>query len=184
MPLLGFGTFQMRGEDAHRAALHSLRAGYWHPDTAQLYGIEEAVGQALADSGIPRGEVFVTTKFARHHPGKERTTLARSLDRLGVGPRLRLREARQPQMPERNVTYRRVLVPDRHRRNLACTAGARGGRGVGSAQMGRGKTARMPSARARSAKTGHGEVMRRSVRSGARTGRAGTGPGCRGLRRG
>ncbi|MFH9425676.1 aldo/keto reductase [Streptomyces sp. NPDC017529] len=66
MPLLGFGTLQMRGEDAYRAVLHALRAGYRHVDTAQLYGNEEAVGQALADSGIPRGEVFVTTKFAQH----------------------------------------------------------------------------------------------------------------------
>ncbi len=83
-PLLGFGTFRLRGEDAYRAVLHALEAGYRHLDTAQLYGNEEAVGRALADSGIPRHQVFVTTKFAQHHPGKEHATLARSLDRLGI----------------------------------------------------------------------------------------------------
>ncbi|WP_370417645.1 aldo/keto reductase [Streptomyces sp. QH1-20] len=84
MPLLGFGTWRLKGDDAYRAVLHTLEAGYRHLDTAQLYGNEESVGRALADSGISRQEVFLTTKFAQHHPGKEHATLSRSLERLGV----------------------------------------------------------------------------------------------------
>lgn len=84
MPLLGFGTYRMRGEPAYQAVLTALRAGYRHLDTAQLYGNEADVGRALADSGIPRREVFITTKYAQYHPGKERAALTRSLQRLGI----------------------------------------------------------------------------------------------------
>jgi 2,5-diketo-D-gluconate reductase B len=62
MPRLGFGTFRMQG-DACRAAVESaLALGYRHLDTAEMYANEEEVGAAIAASGLPRGELHVTTK--------------------------------------------------------------------------------------------------------------------------
>ncbi|MFH8788257.1 aldo/keto reductase [Streptomyces roseoverticillatus] len=84
MPPLGFGTWQLKGDDAYRAVSLALEAGYRHLDTATLYGNEDAVGKALAVGGLPRDEVFVTTKFAQRSPGREPEALARSLDRLGL----------------------------------------------------------------------------------------------------
>jgi diketogulonate reductase-like aldo/keto reductase len=84
IPLLGLGVWQVPDgrecEDAVRAA---LQAGYRHVDTAQAYGNERSVGRALRDSGVPREDVFVTTKF---HPGRRdpEAELQRSLERLGV----------------------------------------------------------------------------------------------------
>ena len=61
-PAIGLGTYPMVGENCYRAVLWALEAGYRHIDTAQLYGNETDVGHALADSGVPRGEIFLTTK--------------------------------------------------------------------------------------------------------------------------
>ncbi|MDA0785531.1 MAG: aldo/keto reductase [Proteobacteria bacterium] len=61
-PALGFGTFPMMGDDCYSAVLWALEVGYRHIDTAQLYGNEADVGRALADSSVPRGEIFLTTK--------------------------------------------------------------------------------------------------------------------------
>lgn len=63
VPRLGFGTFQLSGDDAERAVRTALETGYRHLDTAQGYGNEAEVGRALADSGLDRDEVFVTTKL-------------------------------------------------------------------------------------------------------------------------
>jgi diketogulonate reductase-like aldo/keto reductase len=64
MPLLGLGVFQVRsGRDTEDAVRWALEAGYRHVDTAKLYGNEQSVGRALAASGVPREEVFVTTKL-------------------------------------------------------------------------------------------------------------------------
>jgi 2,5-diketo-D-gluconate reductase A len=84
MPLLGFGTWQIEGADATRATAAALEAGYRHLDTATVYGNEGEVGRALADSGVPRDEVFVTTKCPPHQVGKELETLHRSLELLGT----------------------------------------------------------------------------------------------------
>jgi 2,5-diketo-D-gluconate reductase A len=84
MPLLGFGTWQLRGEAAYRAVREALDAGYRHLDTATNYGNERAVGRALADSGVRRSEVFVTTKLPPDRAGAERATLDASLAALGV----------------------------------------------------------------------------------------------------
>ncbi|MYT32940.1 MULTISPECIES: aldo/keto reductase [unclassified Streptomyces] len=84
MPPLGFGTWQLKGDDAYRAVSLALETGYRHLDTAMLYGNEEAVGKVLAASGLPRDEVFVTTKFAQRRAGGEPEALERSLDRLGL----------------------------------------------------------------------------------------------------
>jgi 2,5-diketo-D-gluconate reductase A len=84
IPLLGFGTWQIRGTDAYRAVRHALQAGYRHLDTATMYGNEEQVGRALRDSGVPRDEVFVTTKLPPDRVGRERATLDASRRALGV----------------------------------------------------------------------------------------------------
>ncbi|GAU65889.1 putative oxidoreductase [Streptomyces sp. NBRC 110611] len=84
MPPLGFGTWQLKGDDAYRAVSFALETGYRHLDTATLYGNEDAVGKALAASGLPRDEVFVTTRFAQRRAGGEPEALERSLDRLGL----------------------------------------------------------------------------------------------------
>lgn len=64
MPMLGFGVFQVTDpEGCRKAVLCALENGYRSIDTAQAYGNEEAVGQAIKDSGIPRDELFITTKL-------------------------------------------------------------------------------------------------------------------------
>ena len=82
MPLLGFGTWQITGKDAVRATSAALEAGYRHLDTATVYGNEGEVGRALAESGVPRDEVFVTTKCPPGRAGRELDTLKESLDLL------------------------------------------------------------------------------------------------------
>lgn len=84
MPLLGFGTWQIRGNEAYRAVRHALETGYRHLDTATMYGNEDQVGRALRDSGVPRGEIFVTTKLPPDRVGRERATLDASRRALGV----------------------------------------------------------------------------------------------------
>jgi diketogulonate reductase-like aldo/keto reductase len=84
MPLLGFGTWQIHGSAAYDAVREALEAGYRHLDTATMYGNEAEVGRALRDSGVPRDEVFVTTKIPPDREGKETATLAASLKALGV----------------------------------------------------------------------------------------------------
>ena len=69
MPMLGLGVWQVRnGAACVNAVRWALDLGYRHIDTAQAYGNEESVGRALRDSGVPRREVFLTTKF---HPGRK-----------------------------------------------------------------------------------------------------------------
>ena len=85
MPMLGFGVYQMNDAAACEAAVaEALRVGYRLIDTAAAYGNEESVGRAIAKSGIPREEIFVTTKLWLSDAGFDKTRLAfqRSLDRL------------------------------------------------------------------------------------------------------
>jgi 2,5-diketo-D-gluconate reductase A len=84
MPLIGFGTWQIKGDEAVAATAAALEAGYRHLDTATVYGNEAQVGQALRDSGVAREEVFVTTKCPPHLAGQELDTLRQSLDLLGT----------------------------------------------------------------------------------------------------
>lgn len=65
MPLVGFGTWDVRGETGKRAILTALELGYRLLDTAQMYDNEEIVGQAVRESGLPREEIFITTKLYR-----------------------------------------------------------------------------------------------------------------------
>jgi 2,5-diketo-D-gluconate reductase A len=82
MPLVGFGTWQIKGDDAVRAVSTALEAGYRHLDTATVYGNEGQVGRGLADSAVARDDVFVTTKFPPNRAGTELDTLRRSLELL------------------------------------------------------------------------------------------------------
>ena len=63
MPVLGLGTFRLQGQTVVDSVKSGLSIGYRHIDTAQIYGNEAEVGQAIAESGIPRDELFVTTKI-------------------------------------------------------------------------------------------------------------------------
>jgi diketogulonate reductase-like aldo/keto reductase len=84
LPLLGLGVWQVRsGRETENAVRWALEAGYRHIDTAQAYGNEESVGKALRDSGVPREEVFIATKF---YPGSKdpEAEMEQSLRRLGV----------------------------------------------------------------------------------------------------
>jgi len=84
IPVLGLGVWQVpNGPIAVNAVRWALDFGYRHIDTAQVYGNEESVGRALRESGVPRNQVFITTKFnpSRKDPAAE---AARSLQRLGT----------------------------------------------------------------------------------------------------
>ena len=84
MPLLGFGTWQARGDKCYNAVRVALEVGYRHIDTATMYGNEAEVGRALRDSGVDRAEVFITTKLPPERAGRERRTIDASLKALGV----------------------------------------------------------------------------------------------------
>ncbi len=84
MPALGLGVWQTAdGAECENAVRWALELGYRHIDTAQSYGNEESVGRGLRDSGVPREEVFITTKF---YPGSKSPVVEaqNSLRRLGV----------------------------------------------------------------------------------------------------
>src|SRR5947209_3037499 len=84
IPLLGFGVWQVpNGPECVKAVRWALELGYRHIDTAQAYGNEESVGQGLRESGVPREEVFITTKF--YPRGSDPAAEAEaSLRRLGL----------------------------------------------------------------------------------------------------
>ena len=83
MPLLGFGTWQLRGPECYDAVRTALDVGYRHIDTATMYRNEDQVGRAVADSGVPRDEVFVTTKVPPRSRDPRRA-LDESLKALGT----------------------------------------------------------------------------------------------------
>ncbi len=86
MPLFGFGTYRATGDEARRSCLWALEAGYRLIDTASLYDNEREVGRAVRESGIPRSDIFVTTKLWNSDHGLERAVSAfdKSLARLGI----------------------------------------------------------------------------------------------------
>jgi 2,5-diketo-D-gluconate reductase A len=71
IPQLGFGVFQVPPEDTKKATLEALEVGYRHIDTAEMYGNEKGVGEAVAESGIPRDEIFVTSKLNNSFHARE-----------------------------------------------------------------------------------------------------------------
>lgn len=86
IPQIGFGVFLVPADQTQAAVEHALAVGYRHIDTAMIYGNEEAVGRALAASGIPRSELFVTTKLWNDAQGADLAipALEASLGRLGL----------------------------------------------------------------------------------------------------
>jgi 2,5-diketo-D-gluconate reductase A len=86
MPILGFGVYQIPPEETEAAVATALEVGYRLIDTAASYGNEEAVGRAVASSGIPRSELFITTKLWIQNPGEANAKAAfeGSLERLAL----------------------------------------------------------------------------------------------------
>jgi len=84
MPMVGFGTWPMRGHKACEAVLTALQAGYRHVDTATMYANEAEVGRGVRESGVPRQEVFLTSKLRASDAGREREVLTSSLRALGT----------------------------------------------------------------------------------------------------
>jgi methylglyoxal/glyoxal reductase len=76
IPALGFGTWQVKGEDCYNAVTEALKVGYRHIDTAWIYRNEKEVGRAIEDSGIKRNELFITTKCWNDHRGYDKTMKA------------------------------------------------------------------------------------------------------------
>jgi 2,5-diketo-D-gluconate reductase B len=84
IPKIGLGTWNLRGENCYRAVLGALEMGYRHIDTAEMYANEEHVGRAIADSGLARNEILLTSKVSSsnlHHDGVLRAC-RRSLEKL------------------------------------------------------------------------------------------------------
>lgn len=86
MPILGFGVYQIPAADTEKAVTEALEVGYRHIDTAAIYANEEGVGQAIAKSGIPRAEIFLTTKLWIQADGTKsaKKEFETSLQKLGL----------------------------------------------------------------------------------------------------
>ncbi|CAH00607.1 uncharacterized protein KLLA0_D10109g [Kluyveromyces lactis] len=84
IPQLGFGTWPSSHADAYTAVITALKTGYRHIDAAAMYGNEAAVGKGIRDSGIPREEIFVTTKLWNTQQRDPASALDESLERLGL----------------------------------------------------------------------------------------------------
>ncbi|WP_405621635.1 aldo/keto reductase [Streptomyces sp. NBC_00076] len=86
MPQLGFGVWQVPDDEAQQAVTTALEAGYRSIDTAAIYGNEEGTGKAIAASGVPREDLFVTTKLWNSDQGYDSTLRAfdTSLEKLGL----------------------------------------------------------------------------------------------------
>jgi 2,5-diketo-D-gluconate reductase A len=84
IPQLGFGVFKVDPAETTRIVTDALEVGYRHIDTAAIYGNEEGVGRAIADSGIPREELFVTTKLWNDRQTDAENAFDESLAKLGL----------------------------------------------------------------------------------------------------
>jgi 2,5-diketo-D-gluconate reductase B len=87
MPKLGLGTFRLKGDECTQAVLGALERGYRHIDTAQMYGNEDAVGEALASTPVARGDIHLTTKvwWENLAPEAMKRALDTSLTQLKTG---------------------------------------------------------------------------------------------------
>ena len=85
IPQFGFGVFLVEPKDTSEAVTTALQAGYRHVDTAEMYGNEREVGQAIAKSGLDRGDVFVTSKLGNdsHRPDDARRAFDGTLEAIG-----------------------------------------------------------------------------------------------------
>jgi 2,5-diketo-D-gluconate reductase A len=86
IPQLGFGVFQVPPDDTEKVVAEALEIGYRHIDTAAAYGNEKGVGRAVASSGLPREDIFLTTKLWNSRQGFDSAleTFGKSLGRLGM----------------------------------------------------------------------------------------------------
>ncbi|MCW2783932.1 MAG: aldo/keto reductase [Marmoricola sp.] len=86
IPQFGFGVFQVPPPETAKIVTDAFEAGYRHIDTAQMYGNERGVGEALASSGLARDDVYLTTKLNNgfHRPDDARAEMEKSLERLGT----------------------------------------------------------------------------------------------------
>lgn len=84
MPMVGLGTWQAKGQEGYEAVRYALEHGYRHLDTATMYGNEREVGRAVHDSGVPREEIFITTKLWPSDAGRERQAIEKSLAALST----------------------------------------------------------------------------------------------------
>ncbi len=86
IPQLGFGVFQVPPDDTARITAQAFAAGYRHIDTAQMYGNEKGVGEAIRDSGIAREELFITSKLNNgfHEPDEARAAFDQTMTALGL----------------------------------------------------------------------------------------------------
>src|SRR5690606_37402382 len=86
IPQLGFGVFKVDPAETERIVTDALEVGYRHIDTAAIYGNEEGVGRAIAASGIPRDQLFITTKLYNNDQGTQSAfdAMALSLEKLGL----------------------------------------------------------------------------------------------------
>lgn len=84
MPMIGLGTWHMESDEAEKSVAHALEIGYRHIDTAKFYGNEDGVGRAMRASGIPRNEIFVTTKLWPTDFFDAEGAFHKSLARLGL----------------------------------------------------------------------------------------------------
>ena len=86
IPQLGFGVYQVPPPETAATVRTALEVGYRHIDTAQMYGNEAGVGEAIRDSGIPREELYITSKLNNgfHRPDDARRSFGETLDRLGL----------------------------------------------------------------------------------------------------
>lgn len=84
IPAIGLGTWRAEEQEVYDSILHALKAGYRHIDTASGYGNEEPIGRAIKDSGIPRSDIFITTKLWSTFHHDPEAALTTSLKKLGT----------------------------------------------------------------------------------------------------
>ncbi|RPK40311.1 putative oxidoreductase [Streptomyces sp. ADI92-24] len=98
IPQLGFGTFQIPPDETRETTPAALEAGYRHMDTAEMYGNEKEVGQAVRDSGLDRADVFVTSKLNNGAHGHDDALQAfgRTMEELGLDYQRGAPEPRRP----------------------------------------------------------------------------------------
>jgi 2,5-diketo-D-gluconate reductase A len=84
IPQLGLGTYKLDDDNAYRVVSAALEMGYRHIDTARIYQNEKGVGRAIRESGIPRDDLYITTKLWNGDQPKARDAISSSLDRLGL----------------------------------------------------------------------------------------------------
>lgn len=76
IPYIGYGTYQLKGEDCIKGVRWALQAGYTHIDTATIYRNEEEIGKVLKDMQIDRSKIFITSKIAPTEQGYQETMTA------------------------------------------------------------------------------------------------------------